>query len=38
MPSSGMWALNPTELLEPWSVIERTRPRLVLELGGTSSA
>lgn len=38
MPSSGMWALNPTELLELWSVIERTRPRLVLELGsGTSS-
>src|SRR5690606_39234633 len=38
MPSSGHWALNPTELLELWSVIERTRPRLVLELGsGTSS-
>src|SRR5690606_25486633 len=37
MPSSGHWALNPTELLELWSVIERTRPRLVLELGSGTS-
>jgi predicted O-methyltransferase YrrM len=38
MPSSGHWALNPTELLELWSVIELRRPRLVLELGsGVSS-
>lgn len=38
MPSSGAWALNPTELLELWSVIERTQPKLVVELGsGTST-
>ncbi len=38
MPPAGGWALNPTELLELWYVLERRRPRLALELGsGTSS-
>ncbi|QSB14247.1 class I SAM-dependent methyltransferase [Natronosporangium hydrolyticum] len=38
MPSSGHWALNPTELLQLWSVVSEARPKLVLELGsGTSS-
>ncbi len=38
MPSSGRWALNPTDLLGVLFLIEQQRPRLVLELGsGTSS-
>ena len=38
MPSSGYWALNPTELLELWYVLDHRRPELVLELGsGVSS-
>jgi predicted O-methyltransferase YrrM len=38
MPSSGRWALNPTDLLGLLHLIEQQRPRLVLELGsGTSS-
>ncbi len=38
MPSSGKWALNPTDLLNILFVIEQQRPQLVLELGsGTSS-
>jgi predicted O-methyltransferase YrrM len=38
MPSSGRWALNPTDLLGILHLIERHRPRVVLELGsGTSS-
>lgn len=38
MPSSGHWALNPTDLLELWSVAGLRKPALVLELGsGTSS-
>lgn len=38
MPPSGNWALNPTDLLELWSVLEQQRPKQVLELGsGTSS-
>lgn len=38
MPSSGQWALNPTDLLQLWSTVQRSRPGLVLELGsGTSS-
>jgi predicted O-methyltransferase YrrM len=38
MPSSGYWALNPTELLELWYVLDQQRPELVLELGsGVSS-
>lgn len=38
MPSSGHWALNPTDLLELWLVVDRRRPALVLELGsGVSS-
>jgi predicted O-methyltransferase YrrM len=38
MPSSGRWALNPTDLLGILFLIERQRPKLVLELGsGTSS-
>ena len=38
MPSSGRWALNPTDLLGILFLIEQQRPRLVLELGsGTSS-
>lgn len=38
MPSSGHWALNPTDLLGVLSLIERRRPSLVVELGsGTST-
>jgi hypothetical protein len=38
MPSSGRWALNPTDLLGILYLIEQEKPRLVLELGsGTSS-
>ena len=38
MPSSGQWALNPTDLLALLHLIEQRRPRLVLELGsGTST-
>jgi hypothetical protein len=38
MPSSGRWALNPTDLLGILFLIEQQQPRLVLELGsGTSS-
>lgn len=38
MPSSGNWALNPTDLLELLFVVDRERPGRVLELGsGTSS-
>jgi predicted O-methyltransferase YrrM len=38
MPSSGGWALNPTGLLEVLSLVERHRPKTVLELGsGVSS-
>ena len=38
MPSSGDYALNPTDLLELLHLIRVRRPRLVLELGsGTSS-
>ena len=38
MPSSGGFALNPTDLLELLYLIKTRRPRLVLELGsGTSS-
>jgi hypothetical protein len=38
MPSSGRWALNPTDLLGILHLIEQEKPRLVLELGsGTSS-
>jgi predicted O-methyltransferase YrrM len=38
MPSSGQWALNPTDLLAVLHLIEQRRPRLVLELGsGTST-
>jgi predicted O-methyltransferase YrrM len=38
MPSSGRWALNPTDLLGILFLIEQEKPRLVLELGsGTSS-
>ncbi|MEV0898983.1 class I SAM-dependent methyltransferase [Actinoplanes sp. NPDC049802] len=38
MPSSGDFALNPTDLLELLHLIRTRRPRLVLELGsGTSS-
>jgi hypothetical protein len=38
MPSSGHWALNPTELLELWSALAQRRPALVLELGGGTSS
>ncbi|HET9516862.1 MAG TPA: class I SAM-dependent methyltransferase [Actinoplanes sp.] len=38
MPSSGRWALNPTDLLGILFLIEQQKPSLVLELGsGTSS-
>jgi protein-L-isoaspartate O-methyltransferase len=38
MPSSGRWALNPTDLLGILHLIGQQRPGLVLELGsGTSS-
>jgi predicted O-methyltransferase YrrM len=38
MPSSGQWALNPTDLLALLHVIEQRRPAVVVELGsGTSS-
>jgi predicted O-methyltransferase YrrM len=38
MPSSGRWALNPTDLLGILHLIEQQKPKLVLELGsGTSS-
>ncbi|WP_229069428.1 O-methyltransferase [Actinoplanes sp. DH11] len=38
MPSSGEWALNPTDLLELLHLIRVRQPRLVLELGsGTST-
>ena len=38
MPSSGGFALNPTDLLEVLHLIRTRKPRLVLELGsGTSS-
>lgn len=38
MPSSGPWALNPTDLLELMFRIDQARPSRVLELGsGTSS-
>jgi len=38
MPSSGQWALDPTGLLGVLHLIERHRPRLVVELGsGTST-
>jgi predicted O-methyltransferase YrrM len=38
MPSSGDYALNPTDLLELLHLIRTRKPRLVLELGsGTSS-
>jgi predicted O-methyltransferase YrrM len=38
MPSSGGFALNPTDLLELLHLIRTRKPRLVLELGsGTSS-
>lgn len=38
MPSSGHWALNPTELLELRYLLARTRPGLVVELGGGTSS
>jgi predicted O-methyltransferase YrrM len=38
MPSSGQWALNPTDLLALLHLIEQRRPAVVVELGsGTSS-
>ena len=38
MPSSGHWALNPTDLLALLHLVERRRPALVVELGsGTST-
>jgi predicted O-methyltransferase YrrM len=38
MPSSGQWALNPTDLLPLLYLVERRRPALVVELGsGTST-
>jgi predicted O-methyltransferase YrrM len=38
MPSTGQWALNPTDLLALLHVIEQRRPSVVVELGsGTSS-
>jgi predicted O-methyltransferase YrrM len=38
MPSSGQWALNPTDLLALLHLVERQRPGLVVELGsGTST-
>jgi predicted O-methyltransferase YrrM len=38
MPSSGDFALNPTDLLDLLHLVERRRPALVLELGsGTST-
>ncbi len=38
MPSSGRWALDATGLLNLYSLIERNRPRVVVELGsGTST-
>lgn len=38
MPASGRWALNPSDLLELWTLLDRLRPKQVLELGsGTSS-
>ncbi len=38
MPSSGQWALNPTDLLALLHLVEQRRPAVVVELGsGTSS-
>ena len=38
MPSTGQWALNPTDMLALLYVIEQRRPAVVVELGsGTSS-
>jgi predicted O-methyltransferase YrrM len=38
MPSTGHWALNPTDLLALLHLVERRRPALVVELGsGTST-
>jgi len=38
MPSTGQWALNPTDLLALLHLVERRRPALVVELGsGTST-
>jgi predicted O-methyltransferase YrrM len=38
MPSSGDFALNPTDLLDMVHIVQRRRPRLVVELGsGTST-
>jgi predicted O-methyltransferase YrrM len=38
MPSSGQWALNPTDLLALLHLVERRRPAVVVELGsGTST-
>ena len=38
MPSSGQWALNPTDLMALLHLIEQRRPAVVVELGsGTSS-
>jgi hypothetical protein len=38
MPSSGQWALNPTDLLALLHLIEQRRPAVVLELGGGTSS
>lgn len=38
MPSSGRWAMNPTDLLELLFLIDRKRPQTVLELGGGTSS
>lgn len=38
MPPSGRWALNPQSLLSLFTLVQRHRPRLVVELGsGTST-
>lgn len=37
MPPSGDWALNPQGLLSLYTLVERHRPRVVVELGSGSS-
>jgi predicted O-methyltransferase YrrM len=38
MPSTGQWALNPTDLLALLDLVERRRPPVIVELGsGTST-